>query len=208
MRANDIYHSSLLGMVLMNLVYCSWAVINSIFKTNTVVIQSRSISFNPFPFCSVLFIFSQWGISLMPEGEWGKLRESDLPHFGKWTWLPCSQILCSEFHTFEWNQRKVLSSWHRLAKRGPKMQVGRSPKNEFFDNVAFSNTQTLFYYPRVRISVNLSIRNLFRHPFCVPNVIDSAELSHTYKQWMALESTESIEVFGQIHQHVSKIIIN
>jgi hypothetical protein len=119
-------------------------VLHSIFKTNTVVIQSRSILFNPFPFCSVLFIFSQWAISLMPEGEWEKLRESDLPHFGKWTWLPCSQILCSEFHTFEWNQRKVLSSWHWLAKRGPKMQVGRSPKNDFLTILHFQIPKPYF----------------------------------------------------------------
>ncbi len=53
---NGNYHSSSLGTVLMNLIYHSWVVINSIFKPITITIQSRSVP----------FIFSRMAISLMP----------------------------------------------------------------------------------------------------------------------------------------------
>jgi hypothetical protein len=52
MRANSIYCSSSFGMFLSNLIYYSWMVINSIFKTNTVILQFHFVQFNPLPSCS------------------------------------------------------------------------------------------------------------------------------------------------------------
>jgi hypothetical protein len=62
MVINGNYCSNSLGTVLINLVYRSWAVINGIFKPNTVTLHSCSI-----PSCPIPFIFSQMAISLMPD---------------------------------------------------------------------------------------------------------------------------------------------
>ena len=53
---NSKYHSWLFGMVSVILICHSWAVINCIFKNNTITVKS----------CSVPFIFSQMTISLKP----------------------------------------------------------------------------------------------------------------------------------------------
>ena len=50
---NGNYCSSLLGTVLINLIYHSWAVINAIFKPNTITVQSH-----PVPFCPINFLLN------------------------------------------------------------------------------------------------------------------------------------------------------
>ncbi len=52
---NGNYCSSLLGTVMMNLIYQSWAVINGIFKPNAITGQSHSVL--PHPILSHLFSF-------------------------------------------------------------------------------------------------------------------------------------------------------
>ncbi len=65
MVMNCNYRSSLLQTVLMNLVYCSWAEMNGIFKPNIITVLSCSVPFHP-------IFFSQMAISLMPDGDfWG-----------------------------------------------------------------------------------------------------------------------------------------